>query len=359
MGRRAGGAKDSVVSLRVLVVTGGTSSEHAISLRSAHSVVSALEELGHEVLPVGIDKAGNWVATDLGPLLARAATELVEVPAGQGRPVAAAPAPQGGRLVYLDGGGSEDFDLAFPVLHGPGGEDGSIQGLFESIGVPFVGAGSTASAIAMDKLVMKTLAAGAGIDQVEFLAAGNDDTATVDSRIRSAFGYPCFVKPSALGSSVGISRIGSSGQLDDALAQARSWGPRVVIERAARAREIEMSLLGLDSPEIAPPGEVVPDASFYDFDDKYVGSGAGLLVPAELTEHTTGELERVATRVWDLIGCSGMLRVDFFVEEDRVLLNEANTIPGFTDISMYPRSWKAAGLDMPELLSRLLEFARA
>mgnify|MGYP001281933894 CR=1 FL=1 len=340
---------------------GGVSAEHAISLRSAEAVTKGLERLGHQVLTVAISKAGRWLLGDMTGLLARAAHELVEVPPDAGRAVtmAAAGAGTGGSLLYLDGGNEKhgDFDLAFPVLHGPGGEDGSIQGLFESMGVPFVGAGSAASAIAMDKLVMKTMAAAADIEQVEFLCAGDDDAALLGGRIEAAFGFPCFVKPAALGSSVGISKVETAAGLGPALSEARRWGPRVVVERAVRAREVELSLLGTTQPQIAPAGEVVPDTRFYDFDTKYVNTGAGLLVPAELERPTIDRLENLALRVWNLIGCTGMLRVDFFIEEGRVLLNEANTIPGFTEISMYPRCWKAGGLGMSELLARLIDTA--
>ncbi len=340
---------------------GGVSAEHAISLRSARAVITALGELRHTVIPTAVTKSGQWLAGDMRDLLGRADGELLEVPADAGRPVVAAPAVSGGRLLSLDGGegAGDEFDIALPVLHGPGGEDGTVQGLFETLGIPFVGAGSAASAMAMDKLAMKTLAAGAGIEQVEFMAAGNDDAAALAARIESAFGFPCFVKPALLGSSVGISKVDRRQDLAAALSQARRWGRRVIVERAVRAREIELSMLGGAVPEIAPAGEIVPKASFYDFEDKYVNSGAGLLVPAELEQATAERLEDVARRVWDLIGCSGMLRVDFFVEAGRVLLNEANTIPGFTAISMYPRSWKTAGVEMPELLTRLIDIAIA
>lgn len=340
---------------------GGVSAEHAISLRSAEAVTKGLERLGHQVLTVAISKTGQWLAGDMAGLLAEAAHQLVEVPPDAGRAVTLAPAGTGagGHLLYLDGGKEkrEDLDLAFPVLHGPGGEDGSIQGLFETMGIPFVGAGSAASAIAMDKLLMKTMAAGAGIDQVEFMSAGDDDTVALCGRIETAFGFPCFVKPAALGSSVGITKVEAPAGLAPALSEARRWGPRVIVERAVQAREVELSLLGTAHPQIAPAGEVVPDTRFYDFDTKYVNAGAGLLVPAELDRPTIDRLENVAYRVWDLIGCKDMLRVDFFIEEGRVLLNEANTIPGFTEISMYPRCWKAGGLEMPELLERLIDAA--
>jgi D-alanine-D-alanine ligase len=265
----------------------------------------------------------------------------------------------GGLLLAVDGGGFEKdsgrFDLVFPVLHGPGGEDGSVQGMLESLGLPFVGAGSRASAIAMDKLTMKTLAAGAGLPQTDFFEASGLDSEETSACVEKSFGFPCFLKPSGLGSSVGITKVETASGIEAALAEARRYDRRVIVERAVAGRELEMALLGGASPETSPLGEIATATGFYDFKSKYVDTGAALIVPAEVGDNVRSEADALAARVWQLIGCHGMARVDFFLQNDgRLLFNEVNTIPGFTAISMFPRCWQAAGLSMAALVGRLL-----
>jgi D-alanine-D-alanine ligase len=348
---------------------GGRSGEHSISLRSAATVVAALGQAGHRLTTVGITRDGTWLLGDFRRLLERAADELVDVPA-DGRAIAVTLGFDGshGRLVPLDGRGAAavdaKVDVVFPVLHGPGGEDGKIQGLCELARLPFVGAGCTASALAMDKLAMKLACAGAGLPQVDFLAVGEGDSGELARRIEAAFGFPCFVKPANLGSSVGISRVKAAGELSAALEEARRWDARVIVERAVDAREIEIALLGNESPELSPPGEIAAPGGFYDFASKYLdGSGqpAELIAPADVPAAALAEIHEVAVAAWHLIGCRGMARVDFFLERSsgRVLLNELNTVPGFTEISMYPRLWRAAGLDTARLVDRLLDLALA
>jgi len=351
--------------LRVLLLFGGVSGEHSISVRSAAAIEAALDQSGHEVLSVGITRSGRWLRGDYRELLARAATELVDVQEDAGTPVFLARTESGVRLLDLDGNGplvSTDaltVDVVFPITHGPGGEDGSLQGLLDTVGVPYVGAGCRASALAMDKLAMKTLCGGAHIPQVEFVSAGGDQAREVDALIRRTFGFPCFVKPANLGSSVGISHVRSAAGLEDALAEARRWDTRVIVERAIDAREIEIAMLGNEDPEISPPGEIVLGTGFYDFDSKYVGNEAGLIVPADISDRQSAEIRATALRVWELIGCRGMARADFFIEKStgHVFLNELNTIPGFTEISMYPRLWAEAGLELDGLVNRLLDLA--
>jgi D-alanine-D-alanine ligase len=346
---------------KILVLAGGNSGEHSISLRSAATVCDALEAAGFEVVMAAISRGGAFLSDDFRPLLARARTELCEVGDTDGVPCALFQDAAGARLVSDTGDTLATVSAVFPVLHGPGGEDGKIQGLLESVGVPFVGAGTAASAMAMDKLAMKYMCDGAGIPQVEFLDACGEDAAALGERIANSFGYPCFVKPANLGSSVGISRVTDAGGIEAALTEARKWDPRVVVERAVDAREIELALLGDTEPEISPPGEIVSPGGFYDFDSKYVDDSAELIAPADLTADTLSALHATARRVWKLVGCSGMARADFFVEKSTgtVLFNELNTIPGFTEISMYPRLWGVAGLALPQLVRRLVELARA
>ena len=347
----------------VLVLFGGASGEHSISIRSAATVVPALERAGHSVTCIGISRAGSWRLADFSNLLRRAVTELVEVDESSGR--AAVLVRLGDRKAGIITAPDQTpasapirVDVVFPVLHGPHGEDGTVQGLLDVLGVPFVGAGCAASAMAMDKLCMKTLCAGLGIPQTEFLSVGHDDSATLTRRIENAFGFPCFVKPANLGSSVGISRVATPAELPVALTEARRWDPRVLVERAVDAREIEIALLGSDVPALSPAGEIVA-AGFYDFDTKYVADDARLVVPADLNHGAIAQIRSIAVQVWDIIGCRGMARADFFVERGsgQVLFNEVNTIPGFTRISMYPRLWQAAGVEIESLVDLLLRLA--
>lgn len=346
---------------KILVLAGGNSGEHSISLRSAATVCDALEAAGFQVVTAAISRSGAFLADDFRPLLARARKELCEVGDSDGVPCALFQDDAGARLVSDAGDTLATVSAVFPVLHGPGGEDGKIQGLLESVGVPFVGAGTAASALAMDKLAMKYMCDGAGIAQVDFLDASGEDAATLRERIAKSFGYPCFVKPANLGSSVGISRVTDPDGIEAALAEARKWDPRIVVERAVDAREIELALLGNAEPQISPPGEIVSPGGFYDFESKYVDDSAELLAPAEVAADTLSVLHESARRIWKLVGCSGMARADFFVEKSTgtVLFNELNTIPGFTEISMYPRLWGVGGLELPQLVRRLVELADA
>ena len=347
----------------VLALLGGASGEHSISIRSAATVVPALERAGYRVTCVGITREGEWRLGDFSGLLAKATSELVSVDPAAGSAVTLARASAGrARLLAPDAARGVDlpdpFDIVFPILHGPNGEDGTVQGLFEVIGVPYVGAGPAASAMAMDKLCMKTLAAGVRIPQTDFLPVGRESVEALARRIDETVHFPCFVKPANLGSSVGISRVTSAARLAAALDEARRWDERVLIERAVDAREIEIALLGDETPLLSPIGEIVAGSGFYDFDTKYVGDEARLIAPAELTRDATEAVRAIAAKVWDLIGCRGLARCDFFLDRrsGRVLLNEINTIPGFTAISMYPRLWQVAGLSIESLVDALVRF---
>lgn len=350
-------------NLHVLLLVGGRSAEHPISLRSGATVLAGLREAGHRVTLVGITREGLWTLGDLEPQLEKARQAIVELDDSGMKPVTLVWTGSVTRLVATGGeslGADGDaIDVVFPMLHGPNGEDGTMQGLLELARVPYVGAGATASALAMDKLAMKTLCAGAGIPQVEFLSAGSDDAAKVDARVRAAFGYPCYVKPANLGSSVGVSRVRDAGELAAALAEARRYDDRVVVERGCDAREIEIAILGSKPGELSPVGEILPADGIYDFDSKYVDTTAGLRAPTEIPPAALKRLHEVSFAAWELIGGRGMARIDFFLEKStgEVLLNEINTIPGFTSISMYPRLWAAAGLPLPALVDRLLELA--
>jgi D-alanine-D-alanine ligase len=309
--------------MRVAVLAGGRSSEREVSLRSGEAVARGLEEAGHEALRVTIAADGAWSA--------------------DGDPVQLTP-----------GGGLLGADAAFPALHGPFGEDGSVQGLLEWLDLPYVGSDVLASAVCMDKLTLKRLFAEAGIPQVDFVAAGEPGW-----RERcEAMGAPLWAKPSRLGSSVGISRVDDLGELDSAVEQARRHDPRVIVEAHAQGREVECSLLGNEDVEVSLPGEVVAHGDWYDYETKYSAGGMDLVVPAPIGEGETARVRELAARAFELGGCAGLARCDFFITGDgTVLVNEINTMPGFTETSVYARLWEASGIDYPSLCDRLVQLA--
>lgn len=309
--------------MRVAVLGGGTSSEHEVSVRSAASVAAGLREAGHETVEVRIARNGSWSA----------AGEAVSL------------TPAGGLL---------DADVAFPVLHGPGGEDGSVQGLLEVIDVPYAGSDVEASAICMDKLVFKRLCAQHGIPQVDFVGAGEEGW----RETAAGFGRPIWVKPARLGSSVGIVPASSEEELARAVEDARRHDPRVIVEAPAPGKEVECSLLGNERPLASPPGEIVTtSADWYDYEAKYGEGGMELVVPARISESATERVRELARRVFTLCGCSGLARCDFFVDRDEVLVNELNTIPGFTETSVYGKLFEADGIAYPDLCDRLVNLA--
>ena len=304
--------------MRVAVLAGGRSSEHEVSLASAESVRAGLAEGGHEPVDVRIDRAGRWTS--------------------------------GGQALRLEpGNGLLGADVVFPALHGPFGEDGTVQGLLELLDVPYVGAGVLASSLSMDKALFKDLMAAHGVPQVDYAVVR-------DGAGPGSLGPPVFVKPARLGSSVGISRAISEVELERGLALAFEHDPVVVVERMATGMEVECSVLGNREPEASTPGEIViRTGEWYDYEAKYTDGGMELVVPAR-TPHLE-EVRRLAMEVFKIVGCSGMARVDFFVTDEGVLVNELNTIPGFTATSVYAKLWEASGVPYPELLDRLLRLA--
>jgi D-alanine-D-alanine ligase len=312
--------------MRVAVLSGGRSSEHDVSLRSGEAVARGLEAAGHETPRVTISREGAW-------------------------------AHEGAGLELVPGEGLLGADAVFPALHGPFGEDGSVQGLLEWLDVPYVGSDVLASAACMDKLTLKRLFAQAGIPQVDFVDAGEPGW-----RERCAqLGSPLWVKPSRLGSSVGISKVGGvGGELDAAVELARRHDPRVIIEAPAAGREIECSLLGNEQADASQPGEVVADGDWYDYENKYREGGMKLVVPAPISAEQIDEVRELAVKAFHLGGCSGLARCDFFVEPDgAILVNEINTMPGFTETSVYAKLWQASGLEYPALCDRLVALAVA
>jgi D-alanine-D-alanine ligase len=311
--------------VRVAVLRGGRSSEHDVSLRSGASVGEGLRAAGHEVLDVVIERDGRWVG-------------------------------DGAELDLRAGAGLAGCDAAFPVLHGPFGEDGVVQGTLETLDLPYVGPGILAAATTIDKLTFKRLLRERGLPQVDFCAAGEPGWR---ERVL-ALGTPAWVKPSRLGSSVGITRVGDPAdpaELDAAVAAAERHDPRVIVEAHGAGREIECSVLGNLEPVTSPPGEIIAHAEWYDFEAKYEEGGMELVVPARLPAAVAAEVRRLAAEVFAACDCAGLARCDFFVDGERVLVNELNTIPGFTSTSVYARLLEAGGIPYPELCDRLVALA--
>lgn len=357
--------------IRVAVVFGGRSSEHAISCVSAGSILKNLDPERFEVIPVGITPEGSWVLSDASPAtLAIADGRLPEVTGASGAALALTPDPiRHGQLVALGQGAGEvlaSVDVVFPVLHGPYGEDGTIQGLLELAGVPYVGAGVLASATGMDKEFTKKLLVSDGLPVGDHVVL-RPTVATLTDEQRDRLGLPVFVKPARAGSSIGVSRVTEWDQLDPAITEARAHDPKVIVEKAIPGRELECGVLELPDGslqastvgEIRVAGVRGREDGFYDFATKYLDDGAELDVPAKVDDDVADEIRDLAIRSFRAIDCQGLARVDFFLTEDGPVVNEINTMPGFTTISMYPRMWAASGVDYPTLLAAMVETAVA
>ncbi len=336
---------------RVALIFGGRSGEHEVSIVSARSVDQALDREKYTVVPMAIDHRGRWADSDTARrVLNESSDRADEVAHFEGR----------NRLDsrLLEG----IFDVVFPALHGPFGEDGSIQGLFEMLDLPYVGCDATSSALCMDKIFCKRLLAQAGLPTPAWVELDSRLWAEDrDGILHRSFelGLPIFVKPARLGSSVGISKISEEVDLAAAIELALDHGERALVEQGLDAREIEIAVLGNRHPRAAVPGEVIPGHDFYDYDDKYVDSTCELLAPAPLAQGTMTAAQELGVKVFRLLGCSGMARIDLFLEREssQLWVNEVNTIPGFTPISMYPRLWGLSGLEYPALLDELIQLA--
>ena len=328
--------------MRIAVLSGGRSSEHDVSRASAASVAAALGTAGHEVIPVLIGRDGAWTLD---------ADPVALVPGSGGR----------ARIIPINGGPGHDIDVVFPVLHGPWGEDGTVQGLCETAGVPYVGADVAASATGMDKALFHVLATAAGIPRVETVVVRHAewlaDPAAVRVNVATTTGFPAFAKPARLGSSFGISPVPGEADLAAALDLAFRHDDKALVERRAVGREVEVGLLGHDDPEASPVGEIHHEADWYDHEAKYAPGGMRLQVPANISPQVAERARSLAVDAWNAIGCSGMARVDFFLEGDNLFVSEINTIPGFTPTSVYARLFEAAGISYVDLVERLVGIA--
>jgi D-alanine-D-alanine ligase len=343
--------------LRIGVLFGGRSGEHEVSLASAASVIRGLDPDKYEAIPIGITKEGHW-------LIGAGAQKMLPEVLRSGQRVTMTADPTDAALVRLDGsGGGQRIDVVFPVMHGTFGEDGTIQGLLDLAGLPFVGAGVLGSAIGMDKDVSKRLLQVGKIPVVPWIAVQRAEwernPQEIQDAIEKKFEYPVFVKPATLGSSVGMTKVHSREELAPALNLAAEFAMKILVERAMVAREIEVSVLGNSDPKASIPGEIVPHREFYDYAAKYLEEGTQLLIPAKLKPAQVKKIQKYAVDAFRALELSGMARVDFFVEKEgeKIFLNEVNTIPGFTSISMYPKMWEASGIPFRELIDKLIELA--
>ena len=359
------------------VIYGGRSGEHEVSIASAAAVVQNLDKQRYEPIPIRIEKDGRWIIADRLPSSSSAA-EVIE----QSRAEAAKRLGRGGREAHLLAHPGDEqimtiergstpaitglaLDVVFPVLHGPYGEDGTVQGLLELANIPYVGAGVLASALGMDKAVAKLAFKARGLPLAAYLVVLRSDwiaePARVTAEVTTRLGYPVFVKPANLGSSVGISKAKSEAALPAAIDTAAEFDRKIVIEAAVpNAREIEIGVLGNDTPETSVPGEVIPSREFYDYQAKYLDDDSKVIIPAQLSPGVAAEVKRLAIDVYRAVDCAGMARVDFLMDggTGALFVNEINTIPGFTTISMYSKMWAASGVPYPELLDRLITLAR-
>ena len=347
--------------IRVAVLFGGKSAEHEVSLQSAKNVIDAINRDKYEVVLIGIDHDGKWFLNESSHFLLHDKNpKRIRLASGREH-LALIPGADKQRLINISRAeGIGDIDVVFPVLHGPFGEDGTVQGMLKLADIPFVGAGVLGSAVGMDKDIMKRILRDAGVPQAKFLSFNFSEADRISYKtIEENLGIPCFVKPANLGSSVGISKVHDENEFSLAVNNAFQYDTKILIEQFIKGREIECSVLGNDHPIASLPGEVIAQHEFYDYDAKYIDQqGALLEIPARLNPKTVTAIQELAIKSFKALCCSGMARVDFFLSKnDKVYVNELNTIPGFTKISMYPKLWQASGISYTELIDRLIQLA--
>lgn len=343
--------------IRVGVFFGGKSAEHEVSIQSAKNIVQALDKNKYEVILIGIDKTGIWhLVPNLDALYSH---EFRSLEVKNSHKITMLPYEKG-TLLDLDNSKKIKIDVAFPILHGPNGEDGTIQGLFQLAGIPYVGANVLGSAIGMDKIISKKLLKEAGINTAKFVYYENKTIKEIKfEEIKKKLKLPFFVKPANLGSSVGISKIKSKNDFSKAVNDALKYSKKIIFEEFIEGREIECSVLGNENPKASLPGEIVVKAEFYCYKTKYVNTNnADLIVPAKLPKNIVAKVQKTAIETYKILCCSGFARVDFFLKNNgEVFVNEINTLPGFTNISMYPKLWEASGIKYAKLIEKIISLA--
>ena len=346
---------------KIGILFGGKSAEHEISLLSAKNIFEAIDRTKFEPVLVGIDKNGNWLINDASHFLLNADNPALISLNPDGKPIVLR--PESRSLLSAGTAGNQfapvPLDAVFPILHGPFGEDGTIQGFLKLAGIPYVGPGVLGSAVGMDKDAMKRLLRDAGIPIGKFLTVRSHERIPSFAEVEAALGAPFFIKPANMGSSVGISKVREYGEYSGAVSGAFQYDTKIVIEEFIHGREIECAVLGNEEPAASVPGEIIPSHDFYSYDAKYLDeNGASLEIPAKLDEQTKRRVQELAVKVFQVLCCEGLSRVDFFLRESgEVIVNEINTMPGFTKVSMYPKLWEASGVSYTELITRLIELA--
>ncbi|CAM4074151.1 D-alanine--D-alanine ligase [Lederbergia lenta] len=345
------------MKIKLCLLYGGKSAEHEVSLQTAKAVTQALNTEKFAIFPIYITKEGKWIK---GKELIESIKDVKELTFKEdGEEIV--PHALNASLA-LNEEKSSNYDVIFPLLHGPNGEDGTVQGMLELLNIPYVGNGVLSSSAAMDKVIMKNLFAQEGLDQVKYTWFIRSTWEAAPERayekVESELGYPCFVKPANLGSSVGISKCDNRADLENAFSEAFKYDRKIIIEEGVTAREIEVGVLGNDYPECSVAGEIVPKKGFYDYQSKYVDGNTELVIPADISAEEYTELRSMAVRAFRSLDCSGLVRADFFITNDgRTIINEVNTMPGFTPFSMFPLVWKHTGVDYPELIERMIHLA--
>lgn len=334
--------------MKLCLLYGGKSAEHEVSLQTAKAVIHALDKNKFDIFPIFITKQGQWIQ---GPQITEPIEDVKQLKFSNGS------------NELMPQSLNADFDMVFPLLHGPNGEDGTVQGLLEVLNVPYVGNGVLASSAGMDKVVMKNIFAQAGLDQVDYVSfirsTWDDDREAAYKAVEEKIGYPSFVKPANLGSSVGISKCENREELAAAFEDAFRYDRKIIIEEGVIAREIEVGILGNDELSCSVAGEIVPKKEFYDYEAKYADNTTELVIPADIPETDYDTIRDMAFKAYKALDCSGLARMDFFVTPDgRALINEVNTMPGFTPVSMFPLLWKNTGVSYPELIERLVDLGR-
>ncbi|WP_313428953.1 D-alanine--D-alanine ligase [Siminovitchia terrae] len=334
--------------MKLCLLYGGKSAEHEVSLQTAKAVIHALDMNKFDIFPIFITKEGKWIQ---GPQITETIQDIKQLQFSNG----------GNELMPQSL--NTDYDMVFPLLHGPNGEDGTVQGLLEILNIPYVGNGVLASSAGMDKVVMKNIFAQAGLEQVEYVSfirsTWDADREAAYKLVEEKIGYPSFVKPANLGSSVGISKCDNRDELEAAFEDAFRYDRKIIIEEGVIAREVEVGVLGNDELACSVAGEIVPKKEFYDYEAKYADDTTELMIPADIPEKSYDEIRKMAFMAYKSLDCSGLARMDFFVTSDgRVLINEVNTMPGFTPASMFPLLWKNTGVPYPELIERLVDLGR-
>ncbi|MBO8178455.1 MAG: D-alanine--D-alanine ligase [Bacillus sp. (in: Bacteria)] len=341
---------------KLCLLYGGKSAEHKVSLQTAKAVIQALDPDKYEIHPVYIDTEGAWIK---GPQLSGPVEDVKALVFSKGNEIVPT------ELSVTVGSSLSDekgYDVIFPLLHGPNGEDGTVQGMLELLNLPYVGNGVLASAAGMDKVIMKNLFDQAGLPQVDYVwfikSTWKANRELAYEQVERRLGYPCFVKPANLGSSVGISKCNNREELDKAFEEAFQFDRKIIVEQGVQARELEVGLLGNDHPECSVVGEIVPKKEFYDYKAKYEDGDTALIIPAEIPEEVAKEMKEMAIRAFKALDCSGLVRADFFLTKDgKLLINEVNTMPGFTPFSMFPLLWKHTGVEYPQLIEKLIQLA--